>query len=483
MRLLPRSLTWRLVITAVGLVALVSLMLAAVTTVLMQNYLVGKLDQRVIAIVRPSGDHDDRGGRDGDRGPLCGPGPNNHTLVATLAGDGGVLTDTCTYSPLSPVDLARLKAVPTDGRPHNVELRHWGHYRVLVGQNKAGDQVAVGLPMTDIGDTIDNLLWLSLVLAGVGVALAAGLGSLVVRRQLRPLRQVAATAFRVSHLPLAEGDQSTQVRVPAANTDPRTEVGQVGSALNTLLDHVDAALGARHRSEQQVRQFVADASHELRTPLATIHGYAELSRRTSGDPEALSAAMTKVETEADRMSSLVEDLLLLARLDSGRPLERAEVDLTRLLLETTEDAKLLAPEHTWRLDLPDDPIVVTGDAHRLHQVISNLVNNARRHTPPRTTVTVGAAHESRTRRTTIWVRDNGPGIPDDLIGHIFERFTRGDSSRTRASGGAGLGLSLVQAIVSAHRGHVEVTSAPGDTTFTVTLPDDGPAPGAALVSD
>ncbi len=262
-----------------------------------------------------------------------------------------------------------------------------------------------------------------------------------------------------------------ETRVAEANTDPATEVGRVGSALNTLLDHVDAALDARHRSEQQVRQFVADASHELRTPLSTIHGYAELSRRTPDDAEALSNAMNKVETEATRMSSLVADMLLLARLDSGRPLERVEVDLTRVLLEAVTDARVVAPEHHWRLDLPDEPVTVTGDEHRLHQVVTNLINNARRHTPAGTTVTVGARPRSGSGdHVTVTVHDDGPGIPDDLADYVFERFTRGDSSRTRASGGAGLGLSLVQAITEAHGGTARVESRPGSTTFTLLLP-------------
>ena len=198
-------------------------------------------------------------------------------------------------------------------------------------------------------------------------------------------------------------------RVPERLTDERTEVGQVGAALNTLLEHVESSLAARHRSEQQVRQFVADASHELRTPLATIHGYAELSRRTPDDPAALSNALTKVETETDRMSTLVDDLLLLARLDSGRPLERSEVDITRLLLESVGDARVLAPQHRWQLRLPDEPVTVTGDEQRLHQVVTNLLGNARHHTPPGTTVTVSA--EPRADGITIQVHDDGPGLP------------------------------------------------------------------------
>jgi two-component system OmpR family sensor kinase len=242
----------------------------------------------------------------------------------------------------------------------------------------------------------------------------------------------------------------------------------MGAALNILLAHVESSLEARHRSEQQVRQFVGDASHELRTPLATIHGYAELSRRTPDDPLALSMALAKVETEADRMSSLVEDLLLLARLDAGRPLERSEVDVTRLLLESVVDARVLSPAHKWLLDLPEEPVTVVGDERRLHQVVTNLLGNARHHTPPATTVTVSATTAEDGVR--IVVHDDGPGLPEGLAENAFERFSRGDSSRTRASGGAGLGLSLVSAISQAHGGRACVESQPGGTSFTVLLP-------------
>ena len=299
---------------------------------------------------------------------------------------------------------------------------------------------------------------------------------MLVRRQLRPLRDVAATAHEVASLPLARGEIGTTVRVPESLTDERTEVGAVGAALNTLLVHVEQALDERHRSEQQVRQFVADASHELRTPLTTIHGYAELSRRTTpADPAQLSLAMTKVEAEAGRMSDLVEDLLLLARLDAGRPLARDEVDLTHLVLEAVGDARVVEPAHRWQLDLPDEPVVVPGDEQRLHQALTNLLNNARRHTPSGTTVKVGVHQQDG--HVVVSVQDDGPGLPEGLGSRAFERFTRGDSARTRESGGAGLGLSLVEAIATAHGGTVAVTSRPGRTRFEVRLP----ATTAALV--
>jgi two-component system OmpR family sensor kinase len=367
-----------------------------------------------------------------------------------------------------------LHKIPADGRSHTVSLPGLGDYRVKAAESSLAFVVS-GLPLRDDKHTLASLVGWEVLLVLIGVTVAAVAGRWLVRRQLRPLREVAGTAHTVSTLPLSSGEIGTTVRVPDELTDERTEVGQVGSALNALLAHVEHALDERHRSEQQVRQFVADASHELRTPLSTIHGYAELSRRTSPpDPEQLVLAMGKVESEADRMSSLVEDLLLLARLDAGRPLARDEVDVTRLALEAVGDARVVAPDHRWKLDLPEEPVVAPGDEQRLHQVLTNLLNNARRHTPPGTSVTVGVAQDAD--RVVLSVEDDGPGLPPQLNGKAFERFTRGDSARTRESGGAGLGLSLVRAISHAHGGTVSVDSAPGRTRFEVRLP----APAGAL---
>jgi two-component system OmpR family sensor kinase len=308
---------------------------------------------------------------------------------------------------------------------------------------------------------------------GGGVLLAviiAGLaGVVIIRRTLRPLDRVAATATRVSELELDRGEVDLAQRVPEAFTDVRTEVGQVGAALNRMLDHVGNALEARHASETQVRQFVADASHELRTPLAAIRGYAELSRRSRQPvPAEIGHVLNRVESEAKRMTLLVEDLLLLARLDAGRPLAHDPVDLTMLVVDAVSDAHAAGPGHHWQLDLPEEPVTVSGDGARLHQVLANLLANARTHTPEGTSVTVsvGATGDAAVLKVT----DEGPGIPAELQPHIFERFARGDSSRSRAAGSTGLGLSIVSAVVSAHGGSVSVQSAPGRTIFTVLLP-------------
>ncbi len=486
-RLWPDTLTGRLVATLVSVLVVSTALVALVTTYAMRGYLVDRLDQQLgdslsrsteIGLHRllstPTPDSDAGQERlDGDDPPVRfarGQAPGTLTVVydanASVAGVVGA-DGLPRRAPTSVQEAVR--SVPADGRVHALELPELGRYR-LVAADVQGGVVVAGLPTSEVNGTVAKLVAWELLLGLAAVAVAATVGLLLVRRQLRPLRKVAATAHEVAGLPLESGEIGETVRVPDDLTDPRTEVGQVGAALNTLLAHMESALDARHRSEQQVRQFVADASHELRTPLSTIQGYAELSRRrsTPADAEQLGQAMTKVESEAQRMAHLVEDLLLLARLDAGRPLERTDVDLTKLVLEAVDDARVVGPGHRWLLDLPDEPVLVPGDEQRLHQVLTNLLNNARRHTPAGTTVTVSARVEPTTVRLT--VHDDGPGLPPDLVGSAFERFARGDSSRTRASGGVGLGLSLVHAITTAHSGGVSVTSRPGDTTFTVRLP-------------
>lgn len=477
-RLRPRTLTTRLVITSVVLVAAVGVLVGLIGTLAMRGYLTDQLDGQVHDFMRGTqralgiGDGGDR-----DLHPERPPTQTPGILIGFVPGSGaatpqGTIADSrpggTGATAVGADTLRRLARLPADERAHSAKVDGVG-YRVQTSLTATGTLI-VGLPATQVEATTDRmLLWLGL-LTVLGVAIAAILGDLLVRRQLRPLRAVALTARDVTTQDLSTGEVETGTRVSDELTDPATEVGQVGSALNTLLDHVDAALADRHRSEQQVRQFVADASHELRTPLSTIHGYAELARRTPDDAQALSSALGRVESAAELMSGLVEDLLLLARLDAGRPLAADEVDLTRLLLEAVADSRVLAPEHHCRLELPDEPIVITADGARLQQVFTNLLSNARHHTPAGTTVRVAARLDPAADQVVVEVLDDGPGIPAGLLPDVFDRFTRGDSSRTRASGGAGLGLSLVRAIVEAHHGTVAVDSEPGSTRFTVRLP-------------
>lgn len=484
MRLLsrrPLNLTARLAAVTVLLIAISSAAVGVATTLVMREQLGDRLDRQVLASVGRADAGRGDGGRRGDGrgeggrgdairgGDPVGPddtaavdvgnqGPG--TLVA-LPDDGeafilgnrpGEIDD------LGQNEIAALGDVPRDGRVHSVHV-DGDSYRVTTVDSERG-LLVVGLPTGDVDDAVQSLLAAEAVLVLFAVAVAAAVGSVVVRRQLAPLREVAATAHRVAELPLAAGEIDLAERVPARLSDGRTEVGQVGSALNAMLDHVEASLNSRQRSEQQVRQFVADASHELRTPLATIAGYAELARHR---PDAVRTALDKVETESARMTSLVEDLLLLARLDAGRPLEQEPVDLSLLLLEAVNDARVLDDSKAWRVVLPDEPVVVLGDGVRLHQVVSNLLTNARKYTPDGTTVTVTGTAAGFS------VHDDGTGFPPDLVPQAFERFTRSDASRNRA-GGAGLGLSLVDAIVTAHGGTVTLDSRPGDTTLEVRLP-------------
>ncbi|MEU8815345.1 HAMP domain-containing sensor histidine kinase [Actinoplanes sp. NPDC048796] len=377
------------------------------------------------------------------------------------------------FEPLGDTALAELKSVAV-GDKVNITV-DGDSYRATASVQYDGAVRVTALSLKPVNDT---LLRIALVTAGailIAIGVAGWAGAFIVRRTLAPLDRVAATATQVSELKLDRGQVELAQRVPESDTDPRTEVGQVGAALNQMLDHVGNALEARHASEMQVRQFVADASHELRTPLAAIRGYAELSRRSRAPiSEEIAHVLNRVESEAKRMTLLVEDLLLLARLDAGRPLAHDPVDLTMLVVDTVSDAHAAGPRHYWQLDLPEEPVIVYGDGARLHQVLANLLANARTHTPEGTTVTVAVT--TMPDAAVIHVIDSGPGIPAELQPHIFERFARGDSSRSRAAGSTGLGLSIVHAVVTAHRGQVAVQSEPGRTVFSVMLPYDAPRP-------
>ena len=469
------SLTSRLVLTTVLLVLAVSVLLGAATALAMRSYLNDQLDQQVRETLHQAVETAGRPQPPGLGAPVGTviavvptTGAPSGTLIAAGDSDGD---DRIRAHPLDDTTLEALASAHGGDDAHTISLPGLGSYRVSVAR-VSGGSVIVGIPEGQVNATLAQLISWEVLFALLAVAAAAGAALVVVRRQLRPLREVAATAHTVATLPLESGATEIEARVPDRLTDERTEVGQVGSALNTLLAHVETSLAARHRSEQQVRQFVADASHELRSPLATIAGYTELARRRPGDPETVGTALDKVEEESGRMTSLVEDLLLLARLDSGRPLDRHPVDLTRLLVEAVSDARVVDPDHRWRVDVPDDavdtPYEVPGDELRLHQVVTNLLNNARKYTPAGTTVTVTV------RRNGFSVHDDGPGFPPQLVDRAFERFVRGDAARTRgAEFGVGLGLALVEAIVSAHGGTVRLRSVPGDTTVDITLPATG----------
>lgn len=342
----------------------------------------------------------------------------------------------------------------------------------MAGRGKDGDVLITGLPLEPVEATVHRLELVAGIVFGAALTLTGVAGALWVRWSLRPLSRVAATATRVSELPLASGEVTLPPRAP--ETDPRSEVGRVAGAFNRMLGHVEDALTKRHASEERLRSFAADASHELRTPVASVRGHAELALLHPGPvPPEVTRALERIAAESGRMGAMVDDLLLLARLDAGRPLERRPVDLTRLVLDAVTDARAAGPGHRWTLDLPEEPLTVTGDEHRLHQVLANLLANARVHTPAGTKVTVTL--ESDDSFAVLTVHDDGPGVPEDIESGVFERFTRAEHRRRTDApgGGAGLGLSIVAAVVEAHGGSVALNSTPGSTQFTVRLPARG----------
>ena len=490
------SLRARLLWTFLVPLAVVLVLVGVVATAALQRQLISQVDSRLGQAVNrsasaagypgPPGGRVPQGYTDGDAdgGPdVLGARGQGAGTLAVRSADGattqaGVVTEGGDVEDLTAAQTAEVLAVPADDRPHTVGLGgNLGSYRVVASRLPDGDVLVTGLPLGATSAAVGQLITVEVAAGLAGLLVTAIAGTLVVRRTLRPLSHVAATATRVSQLPLASGEVALPERVPEEDTRTGDEVGQVGTALNRLLDHVETSLHARQNSEMQVRQFVADASHELRTPLASIRGYAEFIRRQERDggsprPEDVAHTLRRVESEALRMSSLVDELLLLARLDAGRDLELAEVDLGMVAVDAVSDAHVAAPSHRWRVDVPPVPVLVQGDSARLHQVVANLLGNVRSHTPEGTTATVRLRVEDGA--AVLSVVDDGPGIPAELQPHVFERFARGDASRSRAAGSTGLGLAIVDAVVAAHDGTVAVHSRPAATAFTVRLP------GAAL---
>jgi len=478
-----RTLRGRLIAGLLALLAVACAAVGVVTYVSLHGYLLGQLEQQLVQASHryqaclgqppPPDDGDSQPGPPQTDSPYdCAQRQQQQTFSAQVR--DGVLRDayvsygTCT---LSHADEAVLTSAPAGGPPFTSELCGLGDYRLLAvpALDESGVIYINGLPMTQVNSTLRRVAIVEIAVFAAALVLTGVLGTGFVRLSLRPLRRVAATATRVTELPLASGEVTLPDRVPDA--DPRTEVGQVGSAFNRMLGHVEAALARRAASESRLRRFAADASHELRTPLAAIRGYAELARRHPGPvPGDIAHALSRVESESARMSVLVDELLLLAQLDAGRPLAKEPVDLSRLAIDTTSDARAASPGHHWILDLPDEPVLLEGDEHRLHQVLANLMSNAAKHTPEGTTVTVAIASAEDPPTVRVSVTDTGPGIPDDLQPALFERFVRGDSARSNGGASTGLGLAIVQAVTIAHGGTVSVTSRPGHTSFVMTLP-------------
>jgi two-component system OmpR family sensor kinase len=342
-----------------------------------------------------------------------------------------------------------------------VDARNGGsRYRVRAGiEPSTGATVLLARPLTGVDQTLGRLLWIELFVTAAVLVCLAALGLMVVQLGLRPLTAIGDTAAAI-----AAGDLSRRVE----RAERRTEVGRLGLALNAMLGRIEAAFKAQAASEQRLRRFVADASHELRTPLAAVRAYAELfSRGADRRPEDLERAMRGISRESERMTLLVEDLLLLARLDEGRPLEREAVQLERVVEDAVETARAVDPERP--IDLSLEPAAVVGDRTRLRQVIDNLLSNVRAHTPAGSQVDVRLSTSNGS--AVVAVADSGPGLDGGDAERVFERFYRADESRSRASGGVGLGLAIVAAVAEAHGGSVAAASAPGrGATFTVSVP-------------
>jgi two-component system OmpR family sensor kinase len=455
------------------------------TSITLQGFLVTRLDQQLkeagsrldVSLEHPGGPGGPgpapSGGDPGVQGQVVG------TLAARTA-NGSIAQAVVVHDKAGEVSLTNVAMTPADrsvllhlapgGAPKTAHLSSLGDYRLQATRGQDEDTHITGLPLQDIESTVHRLQATELVVFAVALLLTGLAGAGWVTLSLRPLRRVTITARQVTSLPLGSGAVDLPHRVP--ETYPRTEVGQLSAAFNQMLGHVETALEQREGSEARLRRFVADASHELRTPLAGIRSYAELARRsTEAVPDEVSHALSRVESEAQRMSLLVDDLLLLARLDAGRPLEQEDVDLSRLIIEVTNDARVAGPEHRWSLDLPDEPLVVRGDEQRLHQVVGNLLSNARLHTPAGTSVVVRlTADQDADHHVLLSVSDDGPGIPPELQANVFERFVRADDSRSRVKGSTGLGLAIAHAVVKAHGGSLTLISDRSGTEFRISLP-------------
>ncbi|MCW2521728.1 MAG: two component sensor kinase, partial [Frankiales bacterium] len=420
------SLRTRLTALLVGLLLASCAILTVVTSLALHSYLVERLDQQLaaagdryaVSLEHPS-DHD----ADNDYSSVLGQAAG--TLGARIANgavtDAGIVTDESTTRDVSAADRAVIARLNIGGA-RDVKLPSLGEYRVIVSAGADNDLQVTGLPKRGVDQTIGRLAVIEAVVVAVALLLTAAAGAICVGLTLRPLDRVSRTARSVTDLPLSKGEVQLPARL--VNPAPGTEVGQVTDALNSMLEHVESAFAERQVSETLLRQFIADASHELRTPVAVIRSHAEYAQMTAaGLPPETSEALSRITAESVRMGALVEDLLLLARLDSGRPLLREPVDLTRLVLDAALDAQTLGRDHSWRLELPEQEVTIAGDANSLRQVLVNLLGNAIEHTPAGTQVSISLAADRGA--AIVVISDDGPGISPDFLPHIFERFARG----------------------------------------------------------
>jgi two-component system OmpR family sensor kinase len=462
----------RLVALILGLLAIALVITGIAGPMLLKRYLVERIDAQLAQTIVPSVDDCFRGSSyrgNGHGGPVQLSGFYRQCFDR----DGNPLGDPLFNPATSSQPAPNLPSTITGriGKPFTVQGDD--DWRMLVDYARKPDgttsaPVLVGVSLDETDRIVSQLVLLEIIVAAMVLVLVALLAYVLIRSSLRPLVAVEHTAEAI-----AAGDLTR--RVPEA--DPRTEVGGLANALNVMLGQIETAFDERRTSEEaartseaRMRRFVADASHELRTPLTSIRGFAELYRQNGAGDPAVSRIIGRIEHHATRMGVLVDDLLLLARMDQQRPLEHRPVDLLALATDAVVDARVTAPGHELKLRRAgDEPPVVLGDEVRLRQVLGNLIANATTHTPAGTEVIVSVRTERA--KAIVEVADDGPGMSEDDAARAFERFYRTDPSRTRALGGSGLGLSIVAALVNAHGGEVSLSTVEGEgATFTVTLP-------------
>jgi two-component system OmpR family sensor kinase len=486
-------LRFRVLASLLAVMLVAFAVIGVVTVVALNRFLLGRLDQqlnaagaRYVAAANesaetpgPKGDGDD----DLDDGFGDARGQQVGTLGVRIAQGritGHGVVGRAHAPSLSSTDQHELLSLPL-GKARSRDLGMLGDYRLRAFSLSSGGQVVVGLPLFPVRQTLVELLGVELAVFAVVLLATVAASGWLVGLSLRPLSRITATARHIADAPVADSEPSLAARVPTM--DPATEVGQLSLAFNQMLESVEASLITRRDSEERLRRFIADASHELRTPVASIRGHAESVRLAPDQlPVAVVESLARIEAEAIRMGVLVDDLLLLARLDAGRPLAKATVDLTRIAIDATNDARVAGRDHRWTLDLAHDPVTVLGDDHRLREMVNNLLTNARVHTPAGTTVELALSVDEASNAAVLRVTDDGPGISPESRPRVFERFYRADSVRAPQTGSSGLGLAIVSAVARAHGGDVSVVSRPGLTCFTVRLslpPDLAPVGGGA----
>ena len=412
----------------------------------------------------PGGGPGGPGGGGGGGGPERSPFDVRRYAFVTMDAAGTIVSSVATGPGDDPDPLPNVAGLKAPSGPVTVGSVGDGdlRYRVVMIPQPDGGALAAGISLSDVDQAVETAREVVIAASLLALAATGGVVWFTVRRRLRPIDQMIATAEKI-----ADGELSERTPVP----HPSSEVGHLGTALNVMLDRIEEAVDAKSASEARTRRFAADASHELRTPLTSIRGYAELYRAGARSPEEVERAMKRIEHEAVRMGGLVEDLLLLARLDQGRPLEREPVDLTAVVLDAVAGAGAIEPDRAIAVELGDEPVEVRGDLHRLRQVVDNLLTNAREHTPAGTPVSVALSADRGTGTATVVVADQGPGMTADDAAHAFDRFWQAGGDRGPSAKGTGLGLSIVSEIVNAHGGGIRLDTEPGKgASFTVTLP-------------